>query len=152
MYYDSVKNAVNDQNIVYVNLSGDLEAMATNIVNAMEETGVKRIIAISSIGIYDMPLRPVLIPYRKLADIIENAGLEYTILRPNWFTDADEIDFSITQKGSRKTEGLSLEKVSQLLLLLLSKIHLFTITKIWYQQTSIIPNTDGDVSAMTFEL
>jgi len=56
------------QDIVYANLSGDLEAMATNIVRAMDETGVKKLIFISSIGIYDVPLGPVLKPYRKAAD------------------------------------------------------------------------------------
>lgn len=99
MSYNSVKEAVAGMNIVYVNLAGNLETMAKNIVKAMNETGVKRIIAISSIGIYKTPLRPVLIPYRKLADAIESAGLEYTILRPDWFTDADEVDYAITRKG-----------------------------------------------------
>lgn len=65
----------------------------------MEETGVKRILAISSIGIYNTPLRSVLIPYRKLADVIEASDLEYTILRPTWFTNADEVDYEITSIG-----------------------------------------------------
>lgn len=73
--------------------------MAKNIVNAMEETGVKRIIAISSIGIYDSPLKPVLVPYRKLADEIEASKLDYTILRPTWFTNDNEVDYEITRKG-----------------------------------------------------
>ena len=60
--YKTLKNAISGQDIVYVNLAGDLEAMAHNIVKAMSETGVKRIIAISSIGIYNTPLRSVLIP------------------------------------------------------------------------------------------
>ncbi|MDE3143418.1 MAG: NAD(P)H-binding protein, partial [Bacteroidota bacterium] len=51
MDYDVLKNAINGQDIVYVNLAGNLEIMAKNIVNAMHETGVKRVIAISSIGI-----------------------------------------------------------------------------------------------------
>jgi uncharacterized protein YbjT (DUF2867 family) len=97
--YDAVKKAISGQDIVYVNLAGDLEAMAQNIVKAMKETGVKRIIAISSIGIYNTPLRSVLIPYRKLADVIEATELEYTILRPTWFTSTDEVDYEITQKG-----------------------------------------------------
>jgi uncharacterized protein YbjT (DUF2867 family) len=67
---------------VYVNLAGNLEAMAKSIVTAMQETGVKRIIAISSIGIYKTPLKAILQPYRKLADVIEGSGLDYTILRP----------------------------------------------------------------------
>jgi uncharacterized protein YbjT (DUF2867 family) len=84
---------------VYANLSGDLEAMAKNIVKAMEETGVKRLIFISSIGIYDVPLKSILKPYRKAADVIETSDLEYTILRPTWFTNADEVDYEITRKG-----------------------------------------------------
>jgi len=101
-YYD-VKNAIEGQKIVYVNLAGNLEAMIKNIVKAMQETDVKRIIAISSIGIYESPLKPVLVPYRKLADVIESSGLDYTILRPDWFTNANEIDFAITLKGEPET-------------------------------------------------
>jgi len=97
--YDQLKEAIIGQDIVYPNLAGDLEAMATNIVKAMKETGLKRIIAIRSIGIYDTPLRPVLKPYRKLADVMEASGLDYTILRPTWFTSADEVDYEITRKG-----------------------------------------------------
>lgn len=103
MQYNSIKNAIAGNDIVYVNLAGNLDAMTANIVKAMQETGVKRIIALSSIGIYDTPLKPVLIPYRKLADIIENSGLDYTILRPDWFTNGDEIDYAITQKGEPET-------------------------------------------------
>ncbi len=97
--YNQLKDAIKGQDIVYVNLAGDLEVMAKNIVKAMEETGVKRIIAISSIGIYDTPPRPVLKPYRKLADVIEASNLDYTILRPTWFTNADEVNYEITRKG-----------------------------------------------------
>lgn len=99
MKYNEVKNAIEGQEIVYVNLTGNLETMAKNIVKAMQETGVKRIIAISSIGIYETPLKSVLIPYRKLADVIEASGLDYTILRPDWFTNANEVSYSITHKG-----------------------------------------------------
>jgi len=97
--FNRLKESITGQDIVYANLAGDLEAMAKNIVKAMKETGVKRIIAISSIGIYETPLRQVLIPYRKLADIIEESGLDFTILRPTWFTDADEVDYELTKKG-----------------------------------------------------
>lgn len=99
MDYDKLKKAIDGQDIVYVNLVGNLEAMTKNIVKAMQETGVKRIIAISSIGIYELPLKPVLVPYRKLADVIEASGLDYTILRPDWFTNTNEVDYAVTQKG-----------------------------------------------------
>ncbi|MGE5448483.1 MAG: NAD(P)H-binding protein [Bacteroidales bacterium] len=99
MDYVTLKKAIEGQDIVYVNLSGNLEAMAKNIVKAMGETGVKRIIAISSIGIYNTPLRSVLQPYRILADVIEASGLDYTILRPDWFTNVNEVDYELTKKG-----------------------------------------------------
>ncbi|MBS7565348.1 NAD(P)H-binding protein [Mucilaginibacter sp. Bleaf8] len=101
--YPAVKVAVAGQDVVYVNLAGNLEVMTGNIVKAMQETGVKRIIAISSIGIYEKPLRSILIPYRKLADIIEGSGLDYTILRPDWFTSGNEVDYILTVKGEPKT-------------------------------------------------
>jgi len=103
MKYNDVKNAIAGQDIVYVNLAGDLENMITHIVKAMQETGVQRIIAISSIGIYETPLKPILAPYRKLADVIESSGLDYTILRPDWFTNGNEIDYAITHKGQPET-------------------------------------------------
>lgn len=99
MDYRKLTEAVADKDIVYVNLAGDLWAMAENIEKAMTETAVKRLIAISSIGIYDTPLKSVLIPYRKLADVFENSNLDYTILRPAWFTSTNEVDFEITHKN-----------------------------------------------------
>jgi uncharacterized protein YbjT (DUF2867 family) len=101
--FDDVKAAISGQHIVYVNLAGNLEAMAKNIVKAMQETGVKRIIAISSIGIYETPLKPILKQYRALADVIEASGLAYSILRPDWFTNADEVDYALTTKGQPET-------------------------------------------------
>jgi uncharacterized protein YbjT (DUF2867 family) len=103
MNFMDVKNAIIGQDMVYINLAGNLEMMAKNIVKAMQANAVKRVIAISSIGIYNIPLKSVLIPYKKLADVIEASGLDYTILRPDWFTNANEIDYAITQKGQPET-------------------------------------------------
>lgn len=97
--YNQVRNAIAGQDIIYINLAGDLEKMAQNIVTAMDEAGVKRVIAISSIGIYEVPLRSVLKPYRRLADTIESSDLDYTILRPTWFTNVNEVDYELTHKG-----------------------------------------------------
>jgi hypothetical protein len=86
-----LKTAMAGQDIVYVNLAGDLEAMAKIIVKAMQEEDVKKVIFTSSIDIYDTPLRPALKPYRRGADVFEETGPDYTILRPTWFTNADEV-------------------------------------------------------------
>jgi uncharacterized protein YbjT (DUF2867 family) len=96
---NQLKKAISGQDLVYANLAGDLESMAKNIVKAMAETGVKKVIFISSIGIYDTPLRPVLKPYRIAADIFEASDLDYTILRPTWFTNVNEVDYELTRKG-----------------------------------------------------
>ena len=97
--FNQLKEAIKEQGIMYANLSGDLEAMAINIVKAMKETGVKKLIFISSIGIYDVPLKLVLKPCRKAANVIEASDLDYTILRPAWFTNANEVDYETTRKG-----------------------------------------------------
>jgi uncharacterized protein YbjT (DUF2867 family) len=103
MDIEKLKKAMIGQDVVYANLAGNLEPMAKNIVEAMNATGVKRLIWISSMGIYDeVPgekYGSILEPYRKSAAIIEASDLDYTILRPGWFTNKDEIDYEITQKG-----------------------------------------------------
>ena len=108
--YSQLKEAIKGQDIVYANLAGELEAMAKNIVKAMYENGVKKFIFISSIGIYDVPLRSVLVPYRKAADAIEASDLDYTILRPTWFTNANEVDYELTKKGEPEKESVISQK------------------------------------------
>jgi uncharacterized protein YbjT (DUF2867 family) len=101
----AAKAAVKGQNVVYINLAGDLEAMTKNIVTAMKEEGVNKVIFISSIGIYETPLKPVLNPYRKGADVIEASGLDYTILRPEWFSSANDTTYETTPKGTPEKGG-----------------------------------------------
>ena len=108
--FDQLKQAISGQDIVYANLAGNLEAMANNIVKAMEQTGVKKLIFISSIGIYDTPLRSVLIPYRRAADVFEASDLDYTILRPTWFTNANEVDYELTHKGEAEKGSVISQK------------------------------------------
>jgi uncharacterized protein YbjT (DUF2867 family) len=68
------------------------------------------LIFVTSLGIYDeLPgkfgqwnrreIGPYLPPFRRAADAIEVSGLDYTILRPAWLTDDDEMDYEITEKG-----------------------------------------------------
>lgn len=38
-------------------------------------------------------------PFRRAADAIEASGLQYTILRPAWLMDEDDVDYETTTKG-----------------------------------------------------
>jgi uncharacterized protein YbjT (DUF2867 family) len=99
----ALRQAMVGQDVVYANLAGPLERMAKQIVEAMKQTGVRRLIFISSMGIYDevpgQKYDRVLDPYRKAAEVVESSGLDFTVIRPAWFTDEDEIDYETTRKG-----------------------------------------------------
>jgi uncharacterized protein YbjT (DUF2867 family) len=99
----TLTGAMRGQDVVYANLAGDMAQQARVIVDAMHATGLKRLIFISSMGIYgELPgekYRSVLDPYRDSAAVIEASDLDYTILRPGWFTHGDSIDYRITHKG-----------------------------------------------------
>ncbi|MGA9546521.1 MAG: NAD(P)H-binding protein, partial [Rhodomicrobium sp.] len=38
-------------------------------------------------------------PYRGSARVIEDSDLDYTIIRPEWLNDREEVDYGTTQKG-----------------------------------------------------
>jgi uncharacterized protein YbjT (DUF2867 family) len=99
----ALREAMAGQDVVYANLAGSLTAMALAVVRAMHEAGARRLVWVSSMGIYDevpgQQYSRVLDPYRDSANVIEASDLDYTILRPDWFTDGDEVDYAITQKG-----------------------------------------------------
>ena len=99
----TLQTAMRGQDEVYANLAGDMARQAGVIVDAMRAAGAKRLIFISSMGIYrEVPgetYRSVLDPYREFAALIEQSDLDYTILRPGWFTRAAEGPCRITQKG-----------------------------------------------------
>jgi uncharacterized protein YbjT (DUF2867 family) len=149
---ESLKEAMIGQDVVYANLAGDdLEQQAKNIVEAMEATGVKRLIFISSLGIYDeipgefgewnkRTIGQYLGPYRKVADIIEASDLDYTILRPAWLTDYDEIDYEITQKNEPfKGTEVSRKSVAALVVKLAQSPELEVRRNLGVNK----PNTDG---------
>ncbi|MDS4020959.1 MAG: NAD(P)H-binding protein [Candidatus Competibacter sp.] len=114
---DALDAAMAGQDVVYANLAGPLEPMARNIVETMNATKLRRLIFISSMGIYDeVPgerYGGILDPYRKAAAVIEASVLDYTILRPAWLNDRDEIAYETTQKGeSFKAANASVSRKS----------------------------------------
>lgn len=132
----SLDAAVEMADVVYANLRNpEIEQQAKNIVAAMDKNGVKQLVWISSIGIYDeVPGKfgnwnnemlgggqenSYLGTYRKAADVISASDLDYTIIRPAWLTDKDEVDYETTNRGedfkgtevSRKSIGYFVAKV-----------------------------------------
>lgn len=116
----TLQDAMRGQDVVYANLAGAMEQQARAIVDAMHAKGLKRLSFISSMGIYgEVPgekYRSVLDPYRDSAAVIEASDLDYTLLRPGWFTHDEEIDYQITQKGEPfKGHDVSLNSLSDLI-------------------------------------
>lgn len=108
---EELRAAMPGQDVVYCAISGDaLPQIAENIVSAMHETGVKRLIFMGAVGIYNeipdeidgednLDNEPAQIPNRKAVDIVEASDLNYTVLRPGYLGDGSESDFVLTRKG-----------------------------------------------------
>lgn len=151
--FKKLKAAMEGQDLVYANLAGELDKQAKNIVKAMQESGVKRLIFITSLGIYDEVSGAfgkwnknqigdmTRSPYRKAADIIETSDLDYTILRPAWLSDDDEIDYETTQKNEAfKGTEVSRKSVAGLVVKLIDNPNIDIRKNLGVNK----PNTDGD--------
>lgn len=136
---DDVFAAIDGADEVYANLASgrghtaDIIPMAKAVVDMMDRAGIARLVWISSLGIYgEVPgefgawnakvLGDYLTDYRKASDVIEASDLRYTIIRPAWLTDKDEVDFEITEKGElfRGTEVSRKSVASEVVELLLN--------------------------------
>lgn len=106
----ALQDALKGQDVVFAALSGNLRAMAQSLVAAMDEVGVKRLLFITSMGIYNeipaavgasgnLASNPVLQTYRDAADVIEASDLNYTIIRPGWFDNGNDTAYQVTHKG-----------------------------------------------------
>lgn len=102
--------ALEGQDVVFAALSGNLAGMAKSLVAAMDETGVKRLLFIASMGIYNeipasvgasgnLATNPMLQGYRNAADVVEASDLNYTVIRPGWFDNGNDTDYQVTKKG-----------------------------------------------------
>ena len=98
------------QDVVYANLAGEVDVQTERILAAMQSNGVKRLIFVNSLGIYDevpgkfgewnrREIGQYLPPYRKSADLIEASDTDYTILRAAWLQDEDEVDYETTARN-----------------------------------------------------
>ena len=148
--------AVAGQDIVYANLTGDdLDQQAKSTIASMQDAGVTRLIFIASLGIYDeVPgkfgewnrheIGSYLPPFRKAADAIEASALDYTILRPAWLTDADEVTYETTGRHEPfKGTEVSRKSVAALVVECNRDPKNFSHKNLGVNK----PNTDGDKPA-----
>ena len=103
--------AVRGQDVVYANLTGEnLDEQADAVIAAMQAQGVRRLVFVLSLGIHDevpgkfgewndATIGEDLKPFRRAAAAIVASGLDYTILRPAWLTDNDEVEYETTTRN-----------------------------------------------------
>ncbi|HJT72274.1 MAG TPA: SDR family oxidoreductase [Terriglobales bacterium] len=153
---EQVNQVTGGQDIVYAKLTGgDIDAQAANIVKAMNAYGVKRLIFVASLGIYDevpgkfgawnrREIGAYLPPFRQAADVIEASGLDYTILRPTWLTDKDEVDYETTERNELfKGTEVSRKSVAALVAKIIDSPKVGSRSNLGVNK----PNTDGDKPA-----
>lgn len=144
---------IRGQDIVISTLGGvDLDAKTANIVRAMKEVGARHLIVISAGGIYDElppafnawdkgmvgPYRPINL---KAAEVAEQSGLAYTVLRPVWLTDKPAEKFQLTRKGETfKGTETSRASIGRFVAELVKNPQRYANQNLGISQ----PNTDGD--------
>jgi len=126
---DTLTSAMDGIDVVYINDMGDDQSTNT-IVEAMNKSGVKRVIAASILGIYDevpgafgqwnkrmIGNSPRMKSQIKSALAIEGSELDYTLLRLSWLYDEQgNKNYSLTQKGELfKGTQVTREAVAQLI-------------------------------------
>lgn len=112
--YDDVKTAMNNQDIMLCSLDGDILAMAQNIVNALNETSVKRIVWITGMGIHHeiTGKRGIILAeyakqrpeYIKAADLIAQSNAVTTLLRCPGIQDGDNVVYHLTTENEQPLE------------------------------------------------
>lgn len=122
--FNELKAALAGVDLVYANLAGaNIEDQAETVVKAMDANGIKRLIWISSLGIYDeVPgkfgdwnkniLGSYLTTYRAAADQITESDLDYTIIRPAWLTNKDEVNYEKTIGAQTPFKGTEVSRLS----------------------------------------
>ena len=126
-----LSRVIQNQDVVFAALSGNLGSMAKNIVDCMKQSTTKRLIFISSMGIYNEIPRSIgggnlnensmLRPFREASDVIESSGLDYTIIRPGWFDEGSD-NYEITRKGEAfKGHDVSRQAIANLVLKLIQQ-------------------------------
>lgn len=128
--FDLVNQAMNGQDLVYVSnvdINPD-NKITKNIIQAMNNNNVKRVISSNTIGIYDeVPgefgrmnmnaIQSVLTAVVNSEKLLANSDLDYTVLRLPWLNDNEEINYKVTTKHQQfDGDHVSRQSVADLVL------------------------------------
>lgn len=148
--------AMKDVDLVYSNVGGvNLADQTASLIKAMDQAKQKRLIFISSLGAYhevlgkfgewnESAIADFLPGFRKSAQLIEKSDLDYTMIRPAWMTNKDEVDYETTQKTDAfKGTEVSRKSIADFVIKLINDPK----SRIGESVGLDKPNTDGDKPA-----
>ena len=150
---NAISKALENVDTVFVSTTGDtLGDQAKTIIEAMNDNGTKRLIFVTALNtLHEVPgkfgkwndenIGPYLGPFREATEAIENSDLDYTIFRPAWLTNYDEIDYEVTQRDEPfKGTEVSRKSVADLAVKISQNPKRHSKENIGLNK----PNTDGD--------
>ncbi|APX73204.1 NAD(P)H-binding protein [Companilactobacillus allii] len=110
----SVNDAISDQDMVFVAVVDHTSnnVMTKNVIKAMKENNVNRVIFTNILGIYnEVPGEFGRWNYSQVSSglnmaidsdkLLEKSGLNYTTLRLPWLNNRDEVKYSVTTKDQK---------------------------------------------------
>jgi len=150
---EALAATMDGQDIVYANLTGDdMGEQARSVIAAMGVAGVQRLIFVLALGVYDevpgafgewnrQTIGSALVTFREAADAIEASDLQYTLVRPAWLDDQDEVDYELTEKGEPfRGTVVSRKSVADLILAIIRDPSLHIGSSLGIDK----PGSDGD--------
>lgn len=112
--FNAVNEAMKDQDVVYISFvdHDDNNTMTKNVIKAMQENKVERVIESSLLGLYnEVPgeygrwnysmVKSGLDAAINADKLLSESGLTYTTLRFPWLNDRDEVKYTITHKDEQ---------------------------------------------------
>ncbi|WP_017548302.1 SDR family oxidoreductase [Salinicoccus carnicancri] len=149
----ALSNALKNVDTVFVSSTGEtLGDQAETIIESMDDNDTKRLIFVTALNtLHEVPgkfgewndenIGPYLAPFREATEAIENSDLDYTIFRPAWLTNYDEVDYEVTRRDEPfKGTEVSRKSVADLAVKISQDPKLHSKENIGLNK----PDTDGD--------
>lgn len=99
--------AMKNQDLIYMNF--DNKKITETVIEAMKETGIRRIIQAGVLGVYGEVAEPFSIWNNRMMgsskiedrgiEALESSNLDYTYMRMTWLYDGDTRDYVASSKG-----------------------------------------------------